>query len=255
MPRFERASLDGELGVSQMHALAAVAANQRVRDHLGGSEDLLVDRARPQHTTTSRASCAFGSHSPIPTARSARTNGPHERRNARLSITGDTMWLEAHGGTMHGTLMRQFFDRFKSPMARPPGSRPSPLRRPDATGAARPHRTRSTPPPPCRRSTTSRARTRAPEVRTAPTRSSGSQSRSRHSSERSFSGSAHPTPQTGETGQVRTTEMVEITCPESIRLMSWEPQPDRGERRSDIRSRAEGTRDRSRQCERAARSP
>lgn len=31
------------------------------------------------------------------------------------------MWLEAHGGTMHGTLMRQIFDRFKKPNGSPTG--------------------------------------------------------------------------------------------------------------------------------------
>jgi hypothetical protein len=113
MPIFEQTAVGGGIGVAQMHALAAVAANPRVKDHLAGSEALLVEQARTQHhddylTILRRWEAladpdgAFRAHERV-----------HERRNARLSISGDTMWLDAHGGTMQGTLMRQIFDRFK----------------------------------------------------------------------------------------------------------------------------------------------
>ena len=49
MPQFEAAAVEGELGVSQMHALASVAANPRVQQHLARSEALLVEQARTQH--------------------------------------------------------------------------------------------------------------------------------------------------------------------------------------------------------------
>jgi len=112
MPLFEQAAVAGEMGVSQMHALAAVAANPRVKEHLAGSEELLVEQARTQHhddflaalrkwESLADADGAFRAH-----------ERAHERRNAHLDVLDDHMYLDAHGSTLHGALMREVFNRF-----------------------------------------------------------------------------------------------------------------------------------------------
>jgi hypothetical protein len=113
MPLLQKEALAGDQGVAQMHSLASVAANPRVQEHLEGSEALLVEQARTQHHDDFQSILRRWESLADPDGAYRAHERAHERRNARLSITGETMWLEAHGGNMNGTQIRQIFEQFK----------------------------------------------------------------------------------------------------------------------------------------------
>jgi hypothetical protein len=112
MPAFTAAAGAGEIGVAQMHALAAVVVNPRVREHLAGSEAILVDKARELD------------HDDFITLlrqweRLADSDGADDRhqraqrdRRASLDLIGERMYLDAMGGVAHGVQMREILDRF-----------------------------------------------------------------------------------------------------------------------------------------------
>ncbi len=112
LPSFEAAAVAGHIGVAQMHALASLASNPRVRRHLLESEELLVHHARTLHhddfVTLLRQweslADADGAHD--------RHERAHDQRRANLTLVGERCYLDAAGGLVQGTQLREIFDRF-----------------------------------------------------------------------------------------------------------------------------------------------
>jgi hypothetical protein len=112
MPGFAAACLAGRIGVPQMHAIAAVAANPRVREHPAGADELFV---------TSAEELAFDDlvvflrHweelADIEGARSRHDRAVRDRR-ASVSFVGERAYLEAQGPAHDGVLFEEVLHRF-----------------------------------------------------------------------------------------------------------------------------------------------
>jgi len=114
LPTFGRAARNGDIGVAQMHALAAVVANPRVDAHLDASEQMLVDHARTlEHDDFVIVLRHWESLADEDGTHRAQERA-HQRRRAHLGIHGERAYLDAVGGAAHGALMREIFDRFRS---------------------------------------------------------------------------------------------------------------------------------------------
>ncbi len=103
---------DGGLGVAQMHALAAVTTNPRVREHLADGETELVGQATVLDyddyvvwlATWERTADADGAHDD--------TERCHRHRKANASIVGDQFFLDATSGTAQGVQIKEILDAF-----------------------------------------------------------------------------------------------------------------------------------------------
>jgi len=103
---------DGLLGVSQAHRLAAAHANRRVAWSFPEFVDLLVDNAvrlpfddfAQVIDHWQRLADADGTH--------RHTELVHEGRDARVNVVGDTTFVDAHVGNLHGTLIAEVFDQY-----------------------------------------------------------------------------------------------------------------------------------------------
>ena len=100
------------LGVAQLHALAAVAANPRVQPHLDEAEALLVAQAQVLD---------FDDYSMVlreweAAADPDGAHGDHERahreREASIAQIGVKAFLNAHGGAVHGELLSEVLKAF-----------------------------------------------------------------------------------------------------------------------------------------------
>ena len=102
----------GELGVAQMHALAAVTANPRVREHLADGEELLVGQAAvldfDDYVTLlvnwERVADADGAHHD--------SERVHRHRKATASIFGDRFFLDAACGLAQGVQIKEILEAF-----------------------------------------------------------------------------------------------------------------------------------------------
>ena len=106
------AAARGDLGVAQMHALAAAVANPRVVEHLDESEALLVSQASvldyddyvtmlAHWEALADADGAHGDH-----------ERAHRERRAHMSIVGDRIYFDASGGAAAGVGMLEIFEQF-----------------------------------------------------------------------------------------------------------------------------------------------
>jgi hypothetical protein len=112
LPAFGEAALRGDIGVAQMHALAAVVANPRVRHHLESSESLLVSHAQTlEHDDFITFLQRWESLADEDGARQ-RHERAHLRRHASLHVIDEYAMLRASGGAAAGVLMREIFERF-----------------------------------------------------------------------------------------------------------------------------------------------
>jgi hypothetical protein len=102
----------GSVGTSQSRLLARVFANHRCADQLPESAELLVGHAMSlwfdEFALVVRRWEAL--------ADADGAHGAHERahvgRDARVSIAGQRVYLDAHGGVVAGVAMTEIFDRF-----------------------------------------------------------------------------------------------------------------------------------------------
>ncbi|MDP2290811.1 MAG: DUF222 domain-containing protein, partial [Actinomycetota bacterium] len=103
---------EGRLGVAQMHALASVVANPRVRDHLDASEELLVGQATlldfddyvaflAQWEALADQDGAHDSH-----------ERAHSHRRATAAVVGNQFLLDAFGGAANGAVMLEILNAF-----------------------------------------------------------------------------------------------------------------------------------------------
>ena len=102
----------GDMGVAQMHALASLVANPRVKEHLADGEELLVGQAAELDfddyvvllANWERVADEDGAHHD-----SERT---HRNRKASGSIVGNQFFLEAVCGLAQGLQMKEILEAF-----------------------------------------------------------------------------------------------------------------------------------------------
>ena len=102
----------GDMGVAQMHALASVVANPRVKEHLVDGEELLVGQAAELDyddyicllANWERVADEDGAHHD--------TERTHRDRKASASIVGDQFFLDAVCGLAQGLQMKEVLEAF-----------------------------------------------------------------------------------------------------------------------------------------------
>ena len=112
MPAFAEACLAGRIGVAQMHAVAAVAGNPRVREHLADADELFT---RQSTSLPFDDLVTFLQHwSELADADGARSRHDRaaEQRRASVNIVGERSFVDAAGPAMDGVLMREVLDRY-----------------------------------------------------------------------------------------------------------------------------------------------
>jgi Domain of unknown function (DUF222) len=112
MPRFAQAALAGELGVAQMHAIARVAANPRVREHLAEADELFTTAARD--LPFDDLSVLLRHWEELADADGARSR--HDRavldRRAGVTFVGERAFLDAQGPAFDGVIFEEVLQHF-----------------------------------------------------------------------------------------------------------------------------------------------
>jgi hypothetical protein len=107
LPRFAEACLEGLIGVAQMHAVAQVAANPRVRDHLAEADDIFTGAAIEQPfddlITLLRH---WETLADTDGARQRHDRAVHER-TAGVRFVGERAFLDAAGPSYDGVIFEQ----------------------------------------------------------------------------------------------------------------------------------------------------
>ena len=102
----------GDMGVAQMHALAGLVANPRVKEHLADGEELLVGQAAELDfddyvsllANWERVADEDGAHKD--------TERAHRNRKASGTIMGDQFFLDAVCGLAQGLQMKEILEAF-----------------------------------------------------------------------------------------------------------------------------------------------
>jgi hypothetical protein len=111
-PLFRAAAVAGEVGVGQMHALAAVVTNPRVGQHLDGSEALLVGYACTLAFDDFITVLAGWEQAADPDGADQAHDRAHRERRASVSLVGARMFLDAVGGLAAGVQLEEILDRY-----------------------------------------------------------------------------------------------------------------------------------------------
>ncbi len=103
---------DGGLGVAQMHALASLVANPRVKEHLADGEELLVGQAA--ELDYDDYTCLLANWERVADEDGAHrdTERTHRDRTASGTIVGDRFFLDAVCGLAQGLQMKEILDAF-----------------------------------------------------------------------------------------------------------------------------------------------
>lgn len=111
-PQISAAVEAGQLGVPQMHALARVAANPRVQEHLEDAMELLIEQARTLDFDQLVIVWARWESLADEDGTGDRHEKAHRGRNARISIGAHDFQMEANGGTVAGVQIKEILDAF-----------------------------------------------------------------------------------------------------------------------------------------------
>lgn len=112
LPQFAQASLVGSVSISAMHAVAAVAANPRVGQHLAEADALFTDWAcNKDFDDLSMLLHHWSELADEDGARSKHDRAARHRR-ASIDIVGERCHLDASGPAADGLLLREVFQRF-----------------------------------------------------------------------------------------------------------------------------------------------
>ncbi len=103
---------DGELGVAQMHALASLVANPRVKEHLADGEELLVGQAAELDYDDYASLLANWERVADEDGAHRDTERTHRDRRASGTIVGDRFFLDAVCGLAQGLQMKEILDAF-----------------------------------------------------------------------------------------------------------------------------------------------
>jgi hypothetical protein len=112
LPRFAEAALAGELGVAQMHAIAKVAANPRVKEHLADADELFTTAARD--LPFDDCSIVLRHWEELADADGAKAR--HDRavldRRASVHFVGERSFLDAQGPAYDGVIFEEVLAHF-----------------------------------------------------------------------------------------------------------------------------------------------
>ncbi len=112
LPAVREALRAGRIGVAQVHLLAKLAANPRVRDQLPASETVLLDAAVQLPYQDFKTVCARWEQ----LADADGAHRDHERslqhRNAHITTIDGEFELHGRQGAVAGAIMREIFDKF-----------------------------------------------------------------------------------------------------------------------------------------------
>jgi hypothetical protein len=112
LPEFARAALAGELGVAQMHTIAGVASNPRVRDHLAGADELFTAAARDlDHTDLCTLLQHWETLADTDGAKARHDRAVRDRR-ASVHFAGERSFLEAAGPAYDGVIFDEVLQHF-----------------------------------------------------------------------------------------------------------------------------------------------
>ncbi len=100
------------LGVSQLHTLARLVANPRVRAALADVEGLLVGRARSMEFHEFAAFVTQWERIVDPDGSEASLDRAHRERDAKVAVVGDSTYFDAKGGNTQGAFVKEVFDKF-----------------------------------------------------------------------------------------------------------------------------------------------
>ena len=113
LPEFTASALAGELGVAQMHAIAAIATNPRVREHLDDVTDRLFTNAA-RDLDFNDLSTLLRHWEQLADADGAK--GRHDRavseRRAAVTVTGERGYLDAQGPAYDGVMFQEILEHF-----------------------------------------------------------------------------------------------------------------------------------------------
>ncbi|MBI4936147.1 MAG: DUF222 domain-containing protein [Actinobacteria bacterium] len=107
LPKFAQAALAGELGVAQMHAVAKVAANPRVAEHLAEADELFTTAARD--LPFDDFVVALRHWEELADADGARSRHDRAVRDRRASVhfVGVRSFLDAQGPAFDGVIFEE----------------------------------------------------------------------------------------------------------------------------------------------------
>ena len=102
----------GDMGVAQMHALAGLVANPRVKEHLADGEELLVGQAAELDFEDYVSLLANWEHVADEDGAHNDTEHTHRNRKASASIVGDQFFLDAVCGLAQGLQIKEILEAF-----------------------------------------------------------------------------------------------------------------------------------------------
>ena len=112
LPKFAEAALAGVLGVAQMHQVAKVAANPRVKEHLAEADELFTTAARD--LPFDDFAVVLRHWEELADADGAKSR--HDRavldRRASVSFVGERSFLEAQGPAYDGVIFEEVLAHF-----------------------------------------------------------------------------------------------------------------------------------------------
>jgi len=112
LPKFAEAALAGEVGVAQMHAIAKVAANPRVQQHLADADDLFLTSARDLPFDD----CATVLRHWEELADTDGARARHDRalldRRASIRFISERSYLDAQGPAHDGVLFEAVLEHY-----------------------------------------------------------------------------------------------------------------------------------------------
>ncbi len=100
------------MGVAQLHALAALAANPRVAEHLDEAEQLLVGQAAVLDFVDYSVVLRAWEAAADPDGAHLDHERAHLEREASLAQVGAKAYLNAHGGAVAGAQLKEVLDAF-----------------------------------------------------------------------------------------------------------------------------------------------
>ena len=112
LPRFARSCLEGRIGVAQMHAVAAVVANPRVKEFLEGADELFTTSA--EETEFDDFAMLLRHWEELADADGARSRYDQAiaARDASVRFVGEKVYLDAQGPAHDGVMFEQVLQHY-----------------------------------------------------------------------------------------------------------------------------------------------
>lgn len=112
LPTFARSCMDGRIGVAQMHAVAAVVANPRVRDWLADADELFATNAEELEFDDLAIMLRHWEELADQDGARSKYDQAISARDAAVRFVGEKAYLDAHGPAHDGVLFEQVLHHF-----------------------------------------------------------------------------------------------------------------------------------------------